>query len=408
MTQQASDMVQREKASLWRLKHLLTTFRGDETWAPCGFFQTEDDIKLFGREGPVGVGDFAGAQEEDIDRSLLVENTRIGSQQHSHVDLHGPAVISKDSSAKLEHTNGRPDPQLQSGNAAIANYDSAAAEDGERDPLHGYSKTDGDRSRDGGGPTREPEIAKLNDMQQPHLPEKFGVQELAPAIFAEHSTNDGQTTMMPASTIGASDNHDMQSATVPGDPNPGSNAAERGPPDIVTTMVENEEQAVGPDGDGDGGNLQPAQHRMTTRAQAQAASDIVTGTPTGSPSPASSTFVSVHPFFLIPSSAHPDRDFGLPLSEADDTRRLLMLYVQKQEEICRGVEKLYDGLLRADRMRKTVLQWCKAEDHVGEMSDGEDWYDKEDWGLEEDLKKGHEEEEDEGGNQGKKTRGRRA
>ena len=59
-------------------------------------------------------------------------------------------------------------------------------------------------------------------------------------------------------------------------------------------------------------------------------------------------------------------------------------------------------------MRKTVFKWCKAEGHVGEMSDGEDWYDKEEWGLDEDLRKGHEDEEEDAPTQGKKTRKTRA
>jgi hypothetical protein len=58
-------------------------------------------------------------------------------------------------------------------------------------------------------------------------------------------------------------------------------------------------------------------------------------------------------------------------------------------------------------MKKDVFSWCKADGHVGELSDGEDWYDREEWGLEEDLKKGQFEEEDDTANQGKKTRGRR-
>jgi hypothetical protein len=42
------------------------------------------------------------------------------------------------------------------------------------------------------------------------------------------------------------------------------------------------------------------------------------------------------------------------------------------------------------------------------MSDGEDWYDKEEWGLDEDLKKGQdEEEEDNTTQQPKKTRARK-
>lgn len=83
--------------------------------------------------------------------------------------------------------------------------------------------------------------------------------------------------------------------------------------------------------------------------------------------------------------------------------------MQKQEEVCRGAERLYEGLLKADRQRMTVFKWCKAEGHVGEMSDGEDWYDREEWGLDEEgLRKGHNDDDDEGVAPGKKTRGRRA
>ncbi|XWW98724.1 hypothetical protein V2A60_006726 [Cordyceps javanica] len=118
----------------------------------------------------------------------------------------------------------------------------------------------------------------------------------------------------------------------------------------------------------------------------------------------------IHPIFLPPLTARPDRDLGLPASEADDIRRLLALYVQKQEEVCRGTYKLHRGLLKAQRLRGDVLHWSKAEAHCGpnrDMSDGEDWYDKEEWGLDEDLKKGHDEEEEDTTTQAKKTRARR-
>lgn len=105
----------------------------------------------------------------------------------------------------------------------------------------------------------------------------------------------------------------------------------------------------------------------------------------------------IHPIFLAPRTAQPNRDLGIPEGEAEDLRRLLQLYVQKQEEVCRGAKRLSEGLQRADRLRKTVFQWSKYEAHVGanrDMSDGEDWYDKEEWGFEEDLKKGQDEEEE--------------
>lgn len=131
------------------------------------------------------------------------------------------------------------------------------------------------------------------------------------------------------------------------------------------------------------------------------------GSRAGSPSATSVGDPFIHPIFLAPKPAHPDRDLGLPEQEAEDVRRLLQLYVQKQEEVCRGTEKLYHGLLKADRMRKTVLEWSKSEAHVGEMSDGEDWYDKEEWGLIEDLKKGQDEEEEDTTQTQKKTRNRK-
>ncbi|KAL9098460.1 MAG: hypothetical protein Q9163_005882 [Psora crenata] len=145
--------------------------------------------------------------------------------------------------------------------------------------------------------------------------------------------------------------------------------------------------------------------RRITRAQAQA--DKATATTHSGP-PDDWVPPPLHPLFLIPPAAKPDPDFGLPHAEAEETRRMLAAYVQKQEEVCRGAEKLYEGLLLANRQKTTVFRWCKAEGHVGEMSDGEDWYDKEEWGLEEDLRKGHMEEEEDTVVQGKKTRGRRA
>ncbi|CAK7265879.1 hypothetical protein SEPCBS57363_001812 [Sporothrix epigloea] len=118
----------------------------------------------------------------------------------------------------------------------------------------------------------------------------------------------------------------------------------------------------------------------------------------------------IHPLFLAPRSAHPEANLGLPESEAEDVRRLLQLWVQKQEEVSRGTKRLHEGLLRADRLRRTVLRWAKAEAHSGtnrDMSDGEDWYDQEEWELEEDLKKGHDEEEEDQQLPNKKTRNRK-
>ncbi|KAJ4985709.1 rxt2-like protein [Stagonosporopsis vannaccii] len=165
---------------------------------------------------------------------------------------------------------------------------------------------------------------------------------------------------------------------------------------------ENGDETRSTGGDDASDDTSQAAHRMTTRARAQAAS---------SPSPPrspSSLAGQVHPLFLFSTDSIPDRDFGLPPNEAEETRMLLMAYVQKQEEVARATSDLYQGLMQADRMRQDVFSWCKAEGHIGEMSDGEDWYDNDFWGLEEDLVKGRDEEEDETANTGKKsTRQRR-
>ena len=165
---------------------------------------------------------------------------------------------------------------------------------------------------------------------------------------------------------------------------------------------DNDEEAPSAAGDDASDDTSQAAHRMTTRARAQAAS---TPSPPQSPSGLAD---QVHPLFLFSTDSLPDRDFGLPPTEAEETRMLLMAYVQKQEEVARATSDLYQGLMQADRMREDVFNWCKAEAHIGEMSDGEDWCDNEFWSLDHDLIKGRDEEEDETANTGKKsTRQRR-
>ena len=119
-------------------------------------------------------------------------------------------------------------------------------------------------------------------------------------------------------------------------------------------------------------------HSMTTRARAR--SPAQSRTPSPSPSD-SDTIPPVHPWYLIPGTSLPSRTMNLPQREADDTRQALLLYVQKQEHTVRLISTLHAGLQRADRLRSEIYRAAKADAHVGEMSDGEDWYDVEDWGL---------------------------
>lgn len=124
----------------------------------------------------------------------------------------------------------------------------------------------------------------------------------------------------------------------------------------------------------------PTIQRMTTRA-------LATALPAGDDEhPA-----AVHPFFI-----HPPPQLPIHPSPDDDPLGTLLAYTSKQQEVVRLWETLLLGLLKAKRLRNEVMRWCKAEAHVGEMSDGEDWVDLEEWGLHDDeLKKGRDEEENE-------------
>jgi hypothetical protein len=133
-----------------------------------------------------------------------------------------------------------------------------------------------------------------------------------------------------------------------------------------------------------------AGHIMTTRARARSPQE---GSIPPSPSPSSSASIpAIHPWFTAPTTSLPSPDLSLPLAEAEDTRKLLLLYCQKQEQTIRSLETLAFGLQKADRLRKFVYESAKASEHlvedgkgnfVTEMSDGEDWYDPAEWGLSE-------------------------
>lgn len=177
-----------------------------------------------------------------------------------------------------------------------------------------------------------------------------------------------------------------------------------------------------PDSDESTSNPSLPSHAMTTRARARSPQPPTSPTPT-IPSSTPST-PPINPWFLPPASALPDPSLGLPSPEAEDTRKLLLLYVQKQENIVRQLSALYTGLQRTDRLRREVWRACKAEGHMvpvaegdgnggvrTEMSDGEDWFDGADWGLQGGevgvLEKGKDEVEDAAEEEGRRVGGRR-
>ncbi|KAH8808416.1 RXT2-like protein [Xylogone sp. PMI_703] len=319
LTKHVGEMLQKERLSLWKIRHLLTRFSGDHTWIPCEMVETENDFALFG---------------DDRDRH------------------HRNGIIKSISKDELD---GR-------STGTIASED--------------VVMKDGEQVVNAGEPTQP--------GGEDHGNATSGNHDIADVTVKQSETKQTGNEFgdrPPSGKVG-SDN--------PETPIEGVNGADA---EMIT---------------GDQEDL-PAPRRMRTRAQAHAASDSNTIGQNRSFSPESEE-EAIHPYFLAPSWSRPDRDIGLPQQEAEDTRRLLQLYIQKQEEVCRGLQRLYEGLCRAERYRKLVLKWAKAEAHVGvnrDMSDGEDWYDKEEWGLDADLKKGQDEEEEDAATTAKKTRTRR-
>lgn len=341
----------KENKALWKVKPLLTRLQGDHTWAPCSMMIQPNDLDLFADE-------------------LFI--------QYTDRPLHAPSVIRPSTPV----VNGTPTtkalpPATHGGHLPTTETAQPKGQDTENATATNKTQPD-ESSRTTGAPVDadKPKESHADQVRPTSLPPEMDKKTDGPhtngAAHENHTKENGEvskanpkpTSQRPAGAAPASD-ADVEMAEPP-EPDL-SRAAPPPPP-----------------------SYQPTNPSRAASITTSAADDLY-----------------IHPLFLAPRSAHPDRDQGLPDQEAEDVRRLLQLYVQKQEEVCRGTKKLYEGLLRADRYRRTVIGWSKAEAHRGELSDGEDWYDREEWGLVEDLKKGHDEEEEETAQTQKKTRNRK-
>lgn len=349
----AQEMVQREQHNLWRLKQLTNGLRGDASFMPCGAFETDADCLLIqnaatstSRESSVEpLEDNTNGISAADDMSLVELDASMltTDEQHGGEDI---SIITRESAPSHDKTNGA----LPSGGVSREDQEPHPFDDAEAKPETVDS---------GPGPSsKDPD---LNGETNPN--ERNEKHSFDPSALI---------SLDPDETMELEDEAQQHSQT-----------------------QEDEEQDANADAD------DAPQHRMTTRAKAAEAPSSPT------PSSTSSTSLSPHPFFLLPPSTLPSRDLGLPPTEAAETRRLMSAFVQKQEDAVRNSLTLLNGLLRAKRYRDTVMEWCTAEAHVGEMSDGEDWYDAEFWNIEGELKKGTEEvegEEEMGVGGRKKTR----
>ncbi|KAJ4393289.1 hypothetical protein N0V93_002497 [Gnomoniopsis smithogilvyi] len=346
LANQGCDLMHKENAALSKVRPLLAKLTGDHTWANCEMFLGPNDSEYF--------------DDQYMTRMLKRRKIEMRSgQEHttSIIQTNGTGVGS-------DSTNGKPN-----------------------------HATNGIRSSDTESKTADEDTRMADRTSDTHSGEGQAESSAAaaPPVLSQSEIGSAAREAQPLT------NGD------PGQSEPTNGDVEQHK--TLTTKGKEPETRPEP-GDGDvvmadaaGSRVNGGTNPTSKTSDKEAASLLA----------ALADEAFIHPIFLAPKSAHPDRDLGLPEQEAEDVRRLLQLYVQKQEEVCRGTKRLYEGLLRADRQRKTVLSWAKAEAHCGpnrDMSDGEDWYDQEEWGLTEDLKKGQDEEEEDTTQTQKKTRNR--
>lgn len=354
MADEAFEMLRRERASLWKAKRLLQRFRGDADWVPCTTFETENDEMLL--DGGEGTGDLSAVP------SMFMDNAAFELGPPREV-LDGPEAAGDD---LIKHS--RPDAM---------------------DPMVDGESMEGIEAVDMAAFAANASMSRVID--------NTGIVEHGNSLEQESTaaTNgDSGNGIEDTETNGHSHiRMDDATGTIP----------EQASNPTVADLAERE-GASETASNSNGTNT----HAMTTRARARSPAERSDRTPSPSPSD-SASIPPIHSWFVAPAASLTDRDLGLPPNEAEDTRKLLLLYVQKQEQIVRSLDSLHAGLSKADRLRNYVYRSCKADGHlvpdgkgnmVTEMSDGEDWYDVSElnmqpWELKDgQLEKGKDEVED--------------
>ncbi|KAI1777075.1 RXT2-like protein [Hypoxylon cercidicola] len=355
LAKQACNTMHKENAALWNVKHLLTRLVGDHTWVPCELMLGPNDMELFRNDYMDDNSQAQGSVKSDGNTLLEDAQTKSSKKIGIAVKDQVPANTHENGTVNGERRSSIDTPMIDA--EPLTGTDTPAPESMTQSGKAVAAK----QKQDAKDNEQDGELSKPEDMYT-----RAGAIEIQQNVVA--STSNG--TKEPHTTAHGSATNGL--------------AASAGQGEANGKAIQHSHQ-TNREGEHGGSRAESVMSEFTDD-------------------------IPIHPLFLPPRGAHPDRDQGIPEAEAEDLRRLLQLYVQKQEEVCRGAKRQYLGLLRADRLRKTVLQWSKHEAHVGpnrDMSDGEDWYDKEEWGLEEDLKKGQDEEEEDTAQTTKKTRTRR-
>ncbi|KAF2722578.1 hypothetical protein K431DRAFT_311569 [Polychaeton citri CBS 116435] len=325
MAATALDMARRERRTLARLRKLLARFRGDTEWAPCGSFDP---------------GESDGEGDRLLDGDAAVE-TVSGSAV--------PSVATGESATGID-ASGIPLVEVRPATQHGPNGEELAA----MPPLEAM------------------EGVEIADMASEDIGVSSGQLGGKLTNGNDHSGPDAADDDSSNTALGNPTMADVRKSIEP--PNSENTSTSNGPTHSMTTRRKARSRTPP--------NYSPANNHSFPASRT-------------SSSPASTSPTQIHPWFTAPHNTLPDRDLGLPTKEADDSRHLLNLYVQKSELMIRHLTVLSERLLKADRMRKLVYHSCRATAHlkredggkggdvkwVTEMSDGEDWFDVQEAGL---------------------------
>ena len=386
MIAQTEDQLRREKISLEHVKKLHRQLVGDEAWIPCEVVESADDWNLFEPQWKASSVDMPHGKKRRRDGVVIEDAHSLPSAVGSvfGLDVKNATEDTDMRDAETEDSTNK----HNGSNSGPENRHGGSARTMQHEGLNAIDIINGTRSDHNGGSTDE-------TIQTDSATEAGSPDKRRPGINSDEMIqNDPQEN---AKSV--PNGHDVDK----NQPN-NTDDLDETLDDSMGTVVRN--LVDGDDKDKEGGSRSasaspPVPTRRITRALAQTTNSNVDGSaaPSAPVSPTlSSSSLDIHPLFLI-RPLRPDisqqSPFNLPPAEHTETLGLLTQYIQKQTAFVNTLTSVLHRLLQAERLRKTVFHWSKAEGHFGEMSDGEDWIDEAEWGLERgELKKGKGDEEE--------------
>jgi RXT2-like, N-terminal len=376
------EKLRQERANLWRAKHLNRQLTGDASWIPAGEVESPEDWDLFEPKSQGGQKQLSRKRKRPgVEFQAQTGN---GYPDRSSQAQNEPNGVGKES-ARLEQdklparTNGIVGaPNIEKNNMADADDPGAKG-----DTNKGKETANAEDSIIGVADVSSGDAVMEGTDDMPGKPQINGVDPLP-------TERNGKEKEVNEETFPPSRQKEVDAHL-----EPKVEAGEYAVDQVSRTAPDEED-----------GSPPPPPRRITRALAANNNSNSHSNAPTPPLSPASSSTTTssssqlqIDSLYLVPRSANPSGSatafHGLLPEEILETRRLLTLYIQKQEESVRGYEAILSKLLTAQRLRTEVLEMCKTEEHVGELSDGEDWIDAERWGLQPgELRKGRDEDDD--------------